>query len=144
MAALIAQRMFRIPKIVARIYDPPRGQLYRDLGIETFSPTTLGAQLIRDRLADTPYQSMPAFDFGNLTSLIATIGPDHAGKTVGEIQVAGKIRITAIRRVGAVMVASENEKLIEGDEVNAVVAPDALVGFATKFMAVVPVAKLAV
>ena len=68
MAALIAQRMFRIPKIVARIYDPPRGQLYRDLGIETFSPTTLGAQIIRDALLDSPYTSMPSFDFGNLTS----------------------------------------------------------------------------
>ncbi len=52
MAALIAQKMFRIPKIVARIYDPPRGQLYRELGIETFSPTTIGAQIIRDRLQD--------------------------------------------------------------------------------------------
>ena len=76
--------------------------------------------------------------------MIASIGPDHAGKTVGEIEVAGKIRITAVRRVGAVIVASANEKLLAGDEINAVVAPDALVGFATKFMAVVPVAKLAV
>src|ERR1700735_1159322 len=70
MAALIAQKMFRIPKIVCRIYDPPRGQLYRELGIETFSPTTIGAQLIRDRLADSPYQSVPSFDFGKLTSLV--------------------------------------------------------------------------
>lgn len=52
MAALIAQRMFGIKKIVARIYDPPRGQMYRDLGIETFCPTTMGAQMIRDTLAD--------------------------------------------------------------------------------------------
>src|SRR5450631_1781055 len=112
MAALIAQRMFRIPKIVARIYDPPRGQMYRDLGIETFSPTTLGAQLIRDRLADTPYQSIPSFDFGSLTSLVVTIGKDHAGKTVGEIDEPGKVRIAAIRRGGSVIVASPNEQLL--------------------------------
>jgi len=62
MAALIAQKMFRIPKIVARIYDPPRGQLYRELGIETFSPTTIGAQIIRDRLQDVAYASVPSFD----------------------------------------------------------------------------------
>jgi trk system potassium uptake protein TrkA len=144
MASLIAQRMFRIPKIVARIYDPPRGQMYRDLGIETFSPTTLGAQLIRDRLADTPYQSLPAFDFGNLTSLIATIGHDNAGRTVAQVEAPGKVRIAAIRRGGAVMVASENETLLNGDEINVIVAPDALVGFATEFLAVVPVDKLAV
>ncbi|MFN2461666.1 MAG: TrkA family potassium uptake protein [Candidatus Velthaea sp.] len=142
MAALIAQRMFRIPKIVARIYDPPRGQLYRELGIETFSPTTIGAQLIRDRLANTPYQSMPAFDFGRLTSLIATVGHEVAGKAVRDVDIDGKIRIAAIRRVGDVLVASSGEKLLEGDEITAVVAPDALSTFAALFMTSAPTAKL--
>jgi trk system potassium uptake protein TrkA len=57
MAALIAQRMFKIKKIVARIYDPPRGQLYRELGIETVCPTTLGAKIVRDKLMHMPYES---------------------------------------------------------------------------------------
>jgi Trk K+ transport system NAD-binding subunit len=118
--------------------------MYRDLGIETFSPTTLGAQLIRDRLADTPYQSLPSFDFGNLTSLIATIGEPNAGKTIAQIEIPGKIRIAAIRRVGSVMVAKPDEVLEVNDEINAIVAPDALVNFATTFLAVVPVANLAV
>ncbi|MHB8230966.1 MAG: potassium channel family protein, partial [Vulcanimicrobiaceae bacterium] len=52
MAALIAQRMFKIKKIVARIYDPPRGLMYRDLGIDTVCPTTVGAKMIRDMLTD--------------------------------------------------------------------------------------------
>ena len=34
--------------------------------------------------------------------------------------------------------------VLGGDEINAIVAPDALVGFASAFLAVVPVAKLAV
>src|SRR5579864_7777822 len=57
MAALIAQRMFKINKIVARIYDPPRGQLYRELGIETVCPTTIGAKIIRDRLMNMPFET---------------------------------------------------------------------------------------
>ena len=48
MAALIAQRMFKIKRIVARIYDPPRGQMYRELGVQTVCPTTVGAKMIRD------------------------------------------------------------------------------------------------
>ena len=87
MAALIAQRMFRIPKIIARIYDPPRGQLYRELGIDTFCPTTIGAQLIRDRLQDVSYASGPSFDFGKLASL------DRDG-------VAGAGRQAGVRRGG--------------------------------------------
>src|SRR5579872_2520522 len=67
MAALIAQRMFKIKKIVARIYDPPRGELYRELGIETVCPTTVGAQIIRDKLSYAPFTTVPEFDFGKVT-----------------------------------------------------------------------------
>jgi trk system potassium uptake protein TrkA len=142
MAALIAQRMFRIPKIVARIYDPPRGQLYRDLGIETFSPTTLGAQIIRDALLDAPYTSMPSFDFGRLTSLVATVGSAYDGKRVADVEEDGRIRITAIRQIGNVRVAAPSDVLKEGDEINAIVSPDALAAFAAAFSKSRPAARL--
>jgi trk system potassium uptake protein len=142
MAALIAQRMFRIPKIVARIYDPPRGQLYRDLGIETFSPTTLGAQIIRDALLDSPFTSLPSFDFGNLTSLVATVSDAQNGKRVADIEENGKIRIAAIRQMGSVRVAAPNDVLKVGDEINAIVAPDALAAFAATFSKARPAARL--
>src|SRR5215469_12398549 len=73
MAALIAQRMFSIKKIVARIYDPPRGMMYRDLGIDTFCPTTVGAKMIRDMLLEAPWDTLQSFDFGNVTSLTAVV-----------------------------------------------------------------------
>lgn len=142
MAALIAQKMFRIPKIVARIYDPPRGQLYRDLGIETFSPTTFGAQIIRDRLQDVAYASMPSFDFGKLSSIVATVSRAQAGKRVSEVEIDGKVRIAAIRRLGSVSIAAPSDTLTEGDEINAIVAPDALTQFAAAFASARPEARL--
>ena len=142
MAALIAQRMFRVPKIVARIYDPPRAQMYRELGIETFSPTTLGAQLLRDRLQNLPYSSSPSFDFGKLSSLVATVSRAMDGKRVGEVEIEGKIRIAAIRRLGSVTVASPAEVLQEGDEISAVVAPEALSQFAASFASARPESRL--
>ncbi len=138
MAALIAQRMFRIPKIIARIYDPPRGQLYRELGIETFSPTTIGAQLIRDRLQDASYASMPSFDFGKLSSIVATVSRAQAGKRVAEVEIDGKVRIAAIRRLGSVSIAAPSDVLTEGDELNAIVAPEALTDFAAAFASARP------
>ncbi len=134
MAALIAQRMFGIKHIVARIYDPPRGQMYRQLGIETVCPTTLGAKLIRDRLVDAPWNGMQAFDFGRLTALCAIAGPQAAGRRISEIESRGRIRISAVRRgPGKVMIATEDETLQTGDEVHAVVAPDAISDFAKFF-----------
>jgi trk system potassium uptake protein len=142
MAALIAQKMFRIPKIVCRIYDPPRGQLYRELGVETFSPTTIGAHIIRDRLQDKAYASQPTFDFGKQTSLIATVSRAQAGQKIADVEVDGKSRISAIRRMGSVSVASPNDVLTEGDEIYAVVAPEALSQFAAAFASARPETRL--
>lgn len=51
MASQVAKVIFNIPKIVTRIYDPLREEAYHDLGLDTISPTTLGAELIEQMLA---------------------------------------------------------------------------------------------
>lgn len=134
MAALIAQRMFKIKRIVARIYDPPRGQMYRELGVETVCPTTVGAKLIRDRLVEAPWNSLQTFDFGRLTALSAIVRSEATGRRVSEIEQPGRIRIGAIRRgPSQVSIAKDDAVLEQGDEVHAIVAPDAISDFAKFF-----------
>jgi trk/ktr system potassium uptake protein len=142
MAALIAQRMFKIKRIVARIYDPPRGQMYRELGVQTVCPTTVGAKLIRDVLIEAPWDSLN-FDLGKLTSLAAVVGSADAGRRVGDIEEPGRVRIAAVRRsVNEVIVASSELVLEEGDEISAVVAPNAISDFAKRFPHVTPGTKV--
>ena len=50
MAAQIAKHIFNVPKIICRIYDPLRRDLYSTLGIDTFSPTTIFAQMLEEKL----------------------------------------------------------------------------------------------
>ena len=50
MAAQMAKHVFNIPKVICRIYDPLRKDVYESLGIEAISPTTVFAQLLKDRL----------------------------------------------------------------------------------------------
>ena len=142
MAALIAQRQFKIKKIVARIYDPPRGLMYRDLGIETVCPTTLGAKIIRDVLAGEARQIEPPFDFGQLASMTATVAEHDAGKRVADIERPGRVRVTAIKRGKLIRVASSDDKLEIGDQVNVLVAPDALSDFAQSFVSAAPLARM--
>jgi trk system potassium uptake protein TrkA len=52
MASQIAKEIFRVKKVVCRIYDPIREETYRELGLETFCPTTIGAQMIFDAITD--------------------------------------------------------------------------------------------
>ncbi len=50
MAAQIAKHIFNVPKVFCRIYDPLRRELYNTLGIEAFSPTTIFAQILKEKL----------------------------------------------------------------------------------------------
>ena len=50
MAAQIAKHIFNVPKVVSRIYDPLRQELYSTLGLETISPTTVFAEILREKL----------------------------------------------------------------------------------------------
>jgi trk system potassium uptake protein TrkA len=50
MAAQIAKHIFHVPKVVCRIYDPMRQELYSTLGLETLSPTTTFAQMLKEKV----------------------------------------------------------------------------------------------
>jgi trk system potassium uptake protein TrkA len=48
MASQIAHEVFGVPKVITRINDPIRADLYRSLGIVTICGTTIFSGLLRD------------------------------------------------------------------------------------------------
>ena len=50
MASQMAKHLFGVPRALCRIYDPIREEIFRELGLETISPTTVGADLLHERL----------------------------------------------------------------------------------------------
>ena len=50
MAAQIVKHIFNVPRVICRIYDPLRQELYGTLGLETLSPTTIIAQMLKQKL----------------------------------------------------------------------------------------------
>jgi trk system potassium uptake protein len=52
MAAQIAKHTFHVPKVLCRIYDPIRQATYKQLGLDSISPTVLQAKLLRDALME--------------------------------------------------------------------------------------------
>jgi trk system potassium uptake protein len=50
MSCQIARYIFNVPKVICRIYDPLRRELFNSLGIEALSPTTVFAQMIKERI----------------------------------------------------------------------------------------------
>ncbi len=54
MAAQIAKYLFHVPRVICRVYDSLRKDVYEDLGLEAISPTTVFADLVKNRLEMAP------------------------------------------------------------------------------------------
>jgi len=54
MAAQIAKQIFGVRRVLCRIYDPIREEIYKGLGLETISPTLVGARLLKETLDREP------------------------------------------------------------------------------------------
>ena len=50
MASQIARHIFKVPRVICRIYDPLRQEMYTTLGIEAISPTAIFAQMLKEKL----------------------------------------------------------------------------------------------
>jgi len=60
--AQIAHEVFKIRKVIARLYDPERECVYREFGIDTICPATLSAKeierILSKRNADDVYEEV--------------------------------------------------------------------------------------
>jgi trk system potassium uptake protein len=51
MVAQIARKVFNIPHVLARVFDPRREQVFERFGIETICPTSVGAEMFLSAVA---------------------------------------------------------------------------------------------
>ena len=74
MSVQLAKVRFKVPKVVARIYDPIRASAYAELGIETICTTCVGAGVIRDMVLGHEFSSVEDY---------CRIGMEAAAREVG-------------------------------------------------------------
>lgn len=56
MASQIAKHIFGVPRVVCRIYDPLRADLYEELGLAVFKATRIGARLLKEAVEKVEVQ----------------------------------------------------------------------------------------
>lgn len=52
MASQMAREIFKVKRVLCRIYDPIREETYRGMGLDTFCPTVIAAQRLFDTLTE--------------------------------------------------------------------------------------------
>ena len=124
-AAQVAKKLFKVPKVIARVYDPTRADIYKSLGLDVLSGTILFAAMIRDKIIESRFSSylIESKDVGVLE--IET--DEHlTGKTVEEINIPGELLVVMIKGIKGVILPEAKTKLHKNDVVMAVVKIDKL------------------
>jgi trk system potassium uptake protein TrkA len=125
-AARIARNIFHVPRVVARLYDPRRAEIYRRLGLRTISSTTWGAERIRELLIYTELEPSMAFGSGEVIMTSLEISPVLDRRMVRDLSVPGEIMVVAITRQGHAFMPVSGTEFRSGDLVQLIVLASSL------------------
>jgi trk system potassium uptake protein len=128
-AARIARNVFHVPRVVARLYDPRRAEIYQRLGLQTISSTILGAERIRELLVHADLD--PLITFGGGEVCMMTVETPHrlVGQMVKHLTVPGEIAVTAITRQGQAFIPLMGTVLRTGDLIHITVLSSSMERF---------------
>lgn len=96
--ARIAREIYHVPKVVARLYDRGKAEIYKQLGIQTLSSTTWGIKRAADLLTYTPLDAVYSFGNGDVELVKIEVPSLIAGRKVNDLTVLGDIHVVAIER----------------------------------------------
>lgn len=103
-AARIARNVFHVPRVVARLYDPRRAEIYRRLGLVTISSAQWGAQRIHELLTHAALDPVMTFGSGEVALIEVEVPPQLEGRIVRDITVPGEMSVVAITRNGQALI----------------------------------------
>ena len=130
--AQVAKRIFKVPKVIARVYDPQRAHIYRALGLDILSGTVLFASMIRDKIVESRFTSY-LIETKDLGVIEIDVQKDLVGKTVEQINVSREFIVVAIRSLAGVLIPDPQTIVKEKDILMGVVKVSSLNKIKEKF-----------
>ena len=118
--AQVAKRIFKVPKVFARIYDPQRAHIYTALGLDIISGTILFAAMLRDKIIESRFSSY-LIETKELGIIELEVKNNLIGKTIQDINIPGDFLVVAIRRLDGVIIPELNTVLRPKDVLMAAV-----------------------
>ena len=128
-AARIARNVFHVPKVVARLYDPRRAEIYRRLGLVTISSTVWGAERIHELLTHADLDPVLTVGNGEVALITVETPARLIDRTVNNITVPGEVGVVAIAREGKGLIPALGTQFRAGDLIYFVVLASAMERF---------------
>jgi trk system potassium uptake protein TrkA len=114
MAAQVAKKIFNVPKVIARIYDPKRANVYKHLGLDVISGTVLFAAMLRDKIIESHFTGY-LIETGELGIMEIPVNQNFVGKKVSEINIPDEFLVATIVRKKGSIIPGPNTRLEKND-----------------------------
>ncbi len=125
-AARVARTIFHVPRVVARLFDPERAEVYQRLGLVTISSTQWGAERIRELLTHASFDAVRSFGAGEVQMLDIEVPPHLVGHAVRDLLIPGEVDVVAITREGRARLPLSGTQLRSGDVLHLAVLAEAM------------------
>lgn len=119
MAAEVARKIFGVPHVVARLYNPQRERTYQQLDLDYVCGTTLVAESLLDKIKSGHGHHVDSF--GDVEIVVFKLRADMAGHRVKEMFVESQVLPAIIARGNRTFIPSLETELQAGDIVRVAV-----------------------
>jgi trk system potassium uptake protein TrkA len=113
--AVTAKEHFKVPHVVARIYNPQAAEIYRREGIPTVTPTTWAAGVMKTMIVHPQFTASATAGSGEVEFLKLEVSKPLAGQTVATLTSPGESLVSALVRHGQAMIPATDTRLEDGD-----------------------------
>lgn len=118
--ARLARQVFRVPRVVARLYDPGKAAIYQRLGLPTIAPVEWGIGRLAELLCYSWLDRILSLGNGEVDVVEAEVPSLLVGRTTLELSVPGEIQVAAISRRGKTFLPTQGTVFQTGDLVHLV------------------------
>jgi trk system potassium uptake protein TrkA len=125
-AARIARNIFHVPRVVARLYDPRRAEIYQRLGLTTISSTNYAAERVVQVLTHTDLDVRDTFGRGEVSLVHLETPHQLIGRNVGQLTVPGEVMVISITRNDQALIPTLGTEFREGDLIHLAVLSSAM------------------
>lgn len=125
MASQIARKMFKVPRVIARVYDPQRADIYKKFDLDIISGTILVAAMIRDKIIENRFTGY-LVETGELGVIEIIAGRELEGKRVSDLNIPDEFSAVVIERKKKVIITETFTRIELGDKIMGLVRTTSL------------------
>ncbi len=118
--AQIAKKVFNVRRVVARVSDVGKSDIYKNLGVDPVNSTSIFAMFLREKIIEKNFSTY-IFESNKVSILEIKDTAEYKGKTPKDINVPGEFHVIAVARKGDPVIADENTVFQEGDVILGIV-----------------------